>query len=266
MTEAASKMMAQTVLPSGEDLLPSSRPRHIAIIMDGNSRWAKRRGLSPKAGHRAGIESVRSVVEYCVEQQIEVLTLFAFSTENWQRPAAEVRALMALFLAVLKYEVSRLHQNGVRLRVIGDRGRFHPSIRRHIERAERLTADNAKSTLVIAADYGGRWDMVQAARRIAMDAMAGLIDPARIDEETVQRYVCLADLPPPDLYIRTAGEYRISNFLLWQAAYSEFYFSEAFWPDFQKEELARAIDSYMERERRFGRRDQESPSQEQAGC
>lgn len=266
MTEAVSKLMAQTVSLPGEALLPSPRPRHIAIIMDGNSRWAKRRGLPVKAGHRAGIESVRAAVEYCVEQQIEVLTLFAFSTENWQRPATEVRALMALFLAVLKYEVNRLHQNGVRLRVIGDRSRFHPNIRRHIERAEQLTAENAKSTLVIAADYGGRWDMAQAARRLALDAVAGSIDPAQIDEEAVQRYLCLSDLPPPDLYIRTAGEYRISNFLLWQAAYSEFYFSETFWPDFQKEELARAIDSYMERERRFGRRDLERPSQEQAGC
>lgn len=222
--------------------------------MDGNSRWAKGRGLKAKAGHRAGIESVRAVVEYCAEQHIEVLTLFAFSTENWQRPLGEVRALMALFLAVLKYEVNRLHQNGVRLRVIGDRSHFHPGIQRHIERAELLTAHNSGTTLVIAADYGGRWDIAQASRRIAIDAVAGIVDPAQIDEQLVERYICLGDLPPPDLYIRTAGEYRISNFLLWQAAYSEFYFSEIFWPDFRKDELAKAISSFVERDRRFGLR------------
>ncbi len=229
-------------------------PRHVAIIMDGNSRWAKRRGLPAKAGHKAGVDAVRAVVEHCARSGVEVLTLFAFSTENWQRPPTEVRALMALFLHVLRREVERLNDNNLRLRVVGDRCRFRPIIQAEIERAERRTASNTGTCVVVAADYGGRWDIVQAARRVAEEAASGRLDPAHLSEARFDSYTQLGGLPPLDLLIRTGGDYRVSNFLLWHAAYAEFYFTPKYWPDFKEAELQHAFDVFADRERRFGGR------------
>jgi undecaprenyl diphosphate synthase len=228
-------------------------PRHIAIIMDGNNRWAKARGLPGPSGHKAGVEAIRAVLRACEKYGVEVLTLFAFSSENWRRPPREVSALMALFLSYLRREVKTLHESGVRVRVIGDRSRFVPRLRASIEQAENLTRSNTRTTLVIAADYGGQWDIAQAARRLALDVQAGKLDAAAITPQVFDEYTCLADLPKPDLCIRTGGEHRISNFLLWQAAYTELYFTDVFWPDFGAEQLADAILDYSQRMRRFGR-------------
>ncbi len=227
---------------------------HVAIIMDGNGRWAKARGLPAIAGHRAGIEVIRKLLGACREHGVEVLTLFAFSSENWQRPREEVRGLMALFMRYLRAEVRKLHGNGIRLRVIGDRERFAPRLRRLMQDGERLTADNRGFTLVIAADYGGQWDIVQAARAIAVEVAAGRIAAHEVDAERLEQHLCLSDLPRPDLLIRTGGDHRISNFLLWQLAYTELYFTECFWPDFDAGEFAAALRDYSARERRFGAR------------
>lgn len=227
-------------------------PRHVAIIMDGNGRWARARGLPTLAGHRAGIEVIRKLLRACREQGVEVLTLFAFSSENWQRSREEVRGLMALFARYLRREVRELAESGVRVRIIGDRQRFGPHIGRLMHDAERQTVGNTASTLVIAADYGGQWDIVQAAAALAREVAAGRVDPERIDANELQARICLHDLPPPDLLIRTGGDYRISNFLLWQIAYTELYFTECFWPDFDVGEFRRALDEYAARERRFG--------------
>lgn len=231
-------------------------PRHVAIIMDGNNRWAKRRGLPGAAGHRAGVEAIREVLRTCRAQGVEVLTLFAFSSENWQRPSAEVSALMHLFSAYLTSEVRKLHQDNVRLRFIGARERLNGGLQKKMAEAERLTAGNTASTLVIAVDYGGQWDIVQAARTLAERVANGELRPADIDERVFNGATALAGLPPPDLLIRTAGEQRISNFLLWQLAYTELYFSDCFWPDFGELETLRALQAYAQRERRFGCRDE----------
>jgi len=228
-------------------------PRHVAVIMDGNNRWAKARGLPGPAGHKAGVEAIRTVLRACEQHGVEVLTLFAFSSENWRRPPREVSALMALFLTYLRREVRELNESGVCIRVIGDRSRFSPRLRARIEEAESLTRDNTKTTLVIAADYGGQWDIAQAAQRIAVDVQSGRLDANAITPELVDSYTCLADLPKPDLCIRTGGEHRISNFLLWQAAYTELYFTDVYWPDFGADELYAAILDYSLRMRRFGR-------------
>jgi len=228
-------------------------PRHVAVIMDGNNRWAKARGLPGPAGHKAGVEAIRTVLRACEKHGVEVLTLFAFSSENWRRPPREVSALMALFLTYLRREVKELNESGVRIRVIGDRSRFVPRLRASIEDAENRTCHNTKTTLVIAADYGGQWDIAQATQRIALDVQSGVLDAAAITPEIVDSYTCLADLPKPDLCIRTGGEHRISNFLLWQAAYTELYFTDVYWPDFGADELYAAVLDYSQRMRRFGR-------------
>ncbi|MCP5160095.1 MAG: di-trans,poly-cis-decaprenylcistransferase [Hahellaceae bacterium] len=232
-----------------------SRPRHVAIIMDGNNRWAKRNRLLGIAGHTAGVEAVRAVVETCLNEGVEVLTLFAFSSENWRRPEEEVGALMKLFLLALQREVKKLDRNNIRLRIMGDTSRFNPVLQDHIAKAEQLTENNTAMTLVVAANYGGRWDITHATRKIAELVAAGKIAPEQVNEDLVQSFICLGDLPMPDLCIRTAGEQRISNFMLWQFAYTEFYFTDLFWPDFRHEEMRKAIEAYGKRQRRFGQTD-----------
>ena len=227
-------------------------PQHIAIIMDGNGRWANRRALPRIAGHRAGVENVRVIVERCAELGIKVLTLFAFSSENWRRPPTEVRLLLELFSVALEQEVERLDNNGVRLQVIGDRAGFPRKLQRKIDRAEKLTEANEALTLVIAANYGGRWDVTQATRRVAEEVSVGNLAPTEITEDTISKYLCVTDLPAPDLFIRSGGEQRISNYLLWQLAYTELYFTECLWPDFDAAEFDRALQSYALRQRRFG--------------
>ena len=227
-------------------------PRHIAIIMDGNGRWATQRRLPRVAGHTRGVDAVRSVVETCVERGVEYLTLFAFSSENWRRPTDEVSFLMRLFISALEREVARLHANGIRLRVVGDLSMFNERIQDLIRRAETRTARNTRLTLTIAANYGGRWDIMQATRKLVEEA-AATGQPVPVTEDTFAQHLAMAYAPEPDLFIRTGGEQRVSNFLLWQLAYAEFYFTDTFWPDFDAEALNRAIVSYAERERRFGR-------------
>jgi undecaprenyl diphosphate synthase len=222
-------------------------PRHVAIIMDGNGRWAKRQHLPRIAGHRRGVEAVRAAVRACAERGIGFLTLFAFSSENWRRPAEEVALLMQLFQMALTSEVEKLHRNGVRLKVVGDTQRFDAAIRRAIEHGERLTADNQGLTLTIAANYGGRWDLVQAINKAAREKKE------LFEEQDLTPHLAMSYAPEPDLFIRTGGEQRISNFLLWQLAYTELYFTETLWPDFDDAALDMAIASYRARERRFGR-------------
>jgi len=235
----------------------SGMPRHVAIIMDGNNRWAKARGLSGIRGHRAGVEAVRVVIRRAAERGIETLTLFAFSSENWKRPKAEVSALMELFLIALKREVRKLHDNGIRLTIIGDRTAFSSSIQNHIARAEALTRDNTRMHLVVAANYGGRWDIANAARQLAERVAAGEMAAAEIDEQAIDHAVCLADDAPVDLCIRTSGEQRISNFLLWQMTYAELYFSQTLWPDFDRAAFDQAVDDFRHRQRRFGMTDEQ---------
>ena len=228
-------------------------PRHVAIIMDGNNRWAKRRGRPGPEGHKAGEAAVHRVVEHAARTGIEVLTVFAFSSENWRRPENEVAALMSLFLEALTRKVAELHGNGIRVRFIGDLARFSPDLQDGMKAAEELTRDNVRMTLVIAVNYGGQWDMAHAAQRLAAEVAAGRLAPAEITPERMGHFVQMADLPPVDLLIRTGGEMRISNFLLWQTAYAEFYFTDALWPDFDGAELDRALADYAGRQRRFGR-------------
>jgi undecaprenyl diphosphate synthase len=225
-------------------------PGHVAIIMDGNGRWAKRQHLPRIAGHRRGVEAVRATVRACGERGVRFLTLFAFSSENWRRPAEEVALLMQLFQVALTNEVEKLHRNGVRLKVVGDTRRFDANIRRAIEQGERLTAGNQGLTLTIAANYGGRWDVLQALGKLAKERKGALDE---VEETALAPYLAMSYAPEPDLFIRTGGEQRISNFLLWQLAYSELYFTETLWPDFDAAALDLAIASYRSRERRFGR-------------
>ena len=227
----------------------SDVPRHVAIIMDGNGRWAKRERLPRIAGHRRGVESVRAAVTACAERGVQYLTLFAFSSENWRRPAEEVQLLMQLFQMALSNEVEKLHRNGVRLKVVGDTQRFDPIIRRLIEQGERLTADNQRLTLTVAANYGGRWDILQAVNRFFRENSSA----KEIQEDLLTPYLAMSYAPEPDLFIRTGGEQRVSNFLLWQLAYTELYFTETLWPDFDAAALDAAIESFRTRERRFGR-------------
>ncbi|PAU89647.1 di-trans,poly-cis-decaprenylcistransferase [Pseudomonas sp. WN033] len=231
----------------------ASTPRHVAIIMDGNNRWARRRLMPGVAGHKAGVEAVKAVIEVCAEAEVEVLTLFAFSSENWQRPADEVGALMELFLGALRREVRKLHENGIRLRIIGDRSRFAPELQLAMRDAEVLTAAGQRMTLVVAANYGGQWDIAQAARQLARRVAAGELNPEMIDERAVEQGLSTADWPLPDLCIRTGGERRISNFLLWQLAYAELYFSDLYWPDFKHEAMREALADFACRQRRFGK-------------
>ena len=231
------------------------KAKHVAIIMDGNNRWAKQRKQRGVSGHKAGVESVRAVVKVCAEQGVEVLTLFAFSSENWRRPADEVSALMKLFLFALEREVKKLHKNNIRLKIIGEREKFSAKLQEYMAKAEAQTADNTGMTLVIAANYGGHWDIVQSAKKIAERVQAGVLSPDDITEDLVQSFLCLGDLPMPDLLVRTAGEQRVSNFMLWQLAYTEFYFSDLYWPDFQEAQMLAALEAYGLRKRRFGQTD-----------
>jgi len=227
-------------------------PRHVAIIMDGNGRWARARGLPRPAGHRAAMKVVRKVVEECSGRGVAFLTLFAFSSENWQRPREEVGTIMGLFLDALDREVADLHRNRVRLRFIGARETLAVKLAERMASAERLTAGNSGLTLQVAISYGGRWDIVRAARHLAIEAVAGRFDPAEIDEDRFAAQLALAGTPDPDLLIRTGGEQRISNFLLWNLAYSELFFCDVLWPAFTVEHLQAAFDQFAARERRFG--------------
>lgn len=230
-----------------------SVPRHVAIIMDGNNRWAKKRLLPGVAGHKAGVDAVRAVIEVCAEAKVEVLTLFAFSSENWQRPAEEVGALMELFFTALRREARRLNDNRISLRIIGDRSRFHPELQVAMREAEAQTAGDGRFILQIAANYGGQWDIAQAAQHLAREVQAGHLQPEDITPQLLQACLATGDLPVPDLCIRTGGEHRISNFLLWQLAYAELYFSDLFWPDFKHEAMRSALADFASRQRRFGR-------------
>jgi undecaprenyl diphosphate synthase len=231
---------------------PARIPRHLAVIMDGNGRWAQRRRRPRAIGHRAGARAVNRCIEFCLDRGIEALTLFAFSSENWGRPEDEIGALMKLFLVALDREVDDLHRRGVRIRFIGERDRFGDDIRRRMDGAEALTAGNTRLHLSIAASYGGRQDIAAAARALAEDVAAGRLRPDQIDETAFGGRVALADVPAPDLFIRTGGDHRISNFLLWQLAYTELWFTETLWPELDAATLQRALDDYARRERRFG--------------
>jgi len=227
-------------------------PEHIAIVMDGNGRWAEARGEPRTFGHRAGIEPVRATIRECSRLGVGALTLFAFSSENWRRPETEVSTLMAIFMDALDREVEELHANQVRLRVIGNRQRLSVRLQQRIAEAEALTAANTGLKLQVAVSYGGRWDVLEAARRLAEQAASGALRPSEIDEERFARELQLADLPDPDLFIRTGGDHRISNFLLWNIAYAELFFTDTLWPDFGVAQLAEAIEDFSQRERRFG--------------
>ncbi|WDJ87167.1 polyprenyl diphosphate synthase [Xanthomonas campestris] len=227
-------------------------PRHIAIIMDGNGRWAQRRRRPRVIGHRAGARAVNRTIDFCLDKGVSALTLFAFSSENWGRPQDEVDALMKLFLHALDREVEELQRRGVQVRFIGDRSRFTAPLRDRMAGAERITAANTRLVLSIAASYGGRQDIAMAARALAVEVAAGRLQPEQIDEALLASRVALADLPAPDLFIRTGGDTRISNFLLWQLAYTELWFTETLWPEFDAGVLQQALDDYAGRERRFG--------------
>ena len=247
------KSSTQTILEH------TSVPKHIAVIMDGNGRWAKKRLLPRVMGHKRGLTALENLAARCAELGVEYLTVFAFSTENWRRPEDEVSFLMKLFLQALDGKVVKMHQNNLRLKVIGNRSRFPAAIVAGIEAAERLTANNTGLTLTVAADYGGRWDILQAANQLIAEGKS------EITEEDLSQRLSLAEAPEPDLFIRTGGETRISNFMLWQMAYAEFYFTDALWPDFDATEFDRAISSFRVRERRFGRTSEQLPPEQQRG-
>ncbi|MGE5651607.1 MAG: polyprenyl diphosphate synthase [Bacillota bacterium] len=238
----------------------SGVPRHIAIIMDGNGRWATRRFLPRVAGHHKGVEAVRNIVEACVTRGVEYLTLFAFSSENWRRPAEEVSLLMRLFVTALEREVAKMHANDIRLKVVGDLSRFDARLQELIANAERRTANNTRLTVTVCANYGGRWDIMQAVGKM----VAAHPGETSFSEEQLAPYLAMAYAPEPDLFIRTGGEERISNFLLWQLAYTELHFTDTFWPDFDATALDRAIASYQQRERRFGRTSEQLVEQKKA--
>ncbi len=232
---------------------PLIKPRHVAIIMDGNGRWARQRGRPRASGHQAGFKTTRDVVEACGKRQIEALTLFAFSSENWRRPAQEVGLLLDLFLRALKSEVHKLRENDVCIRFIGERSAFQPKLQREMDNAESITAGNRGLNLAIAVNYGGRWDIANAARQIAVKVRDGEMQPEQVTIEAMARHISLGELTEPDLFIRTGGEKRISNYLLWHLAYTELYFTDVLWPDFSEVELGNALDFYAGRQRRFGR-------------
>jgi len=227
-------------------------PRHIAIIMDGNGRWAQKRFMPRAVGHQAGVKAVRKIVEYCASHNIEVLTLFAFSSENWRRPEAEVSLLMTLFMATLQREINKLDRNSIRLRFIGDRSAFSDKLQQKMAEGEAQTQNNKALTLVIAANYGGHWDMCQAFLQVQKKMAAGELKTEDINDQLINEYLSTAGLPDPDLFIRTGGEQRVSNFMLWQLAYTELYFTTTLWPDFDQNSLEDAIKSFRSRQRRFG--------------
>ena len=231
----------------------SQYPQHIAIIMDGNNRWAKARGLPVKSGHRHGAETARQIVNSCVKRKIKYLTLFAFSSENWLRPTREVRGLMALFLTVLKRkEIRQLHKNNVRLQFIGNRSSFSQKLQDNMREVEQLTKSNTGTTVIVAADYGGRWDIAVAVKALTKKVEQGELKSDDIDLDLVHKYTSISDYPDPDLCIRTGGEHRISNFLLWQFAYTELYFTDCFWPDFDESQFELALEDFANRQRRYG--------------
>ena len=230
----------------------STLPRHVAIIMDGNGRWAVNRHLPRVAGHKSGVNSVRAIVEASAQLGIEALTLFAFSSENWQRPKKEVDTLMELFVTAIEKEAPQLHKNNVSLRFIGDRNAFKPKLQQKISEAESLTQNNTGLQLIVAANYGGKWDILQAVKSLASKVENNELKAEQITVDMINDHVCLNELPEPDLFIRTGGEQRISNFLIWQLAYTELYFTEQLWPDFDKNAFADALQAYAGRQRRFG--------------
>jgi len=248
--------------PSSTQTVPEIYPvpRHIAMIMDGNGRWATKRFLPRVAGHAKGVEAVRGIVEACARRGVEYLTLFAFSSENWRRPADEVSLLMRLFVTALEREVGKMHANEIRLKVVGDLSRFEPKLQGMIAEAMAKTENNARLTVTVCANYGGRWDILQAIEKM-LQINPGMRSPS---EEDLAPYLALAYAPEPDLFIRTGGEERISNFMLWQLAYSELYFTDTYWPDFDAAELDKAIASYQNRERRFGRTSEQLLEQKKA--
>lgn len=227
-------------------------PQHVAVVMDGNGRWARKRFLPRTAGHKAGVKATRHLVELCATKGIQALTIFAFSSENWNRPDQEVISLMSLFVTTLNSELDKLHEKGVRIRFIGDRSRFHQELQTSIAAAENKTESNTLLDLNIAANYGGRWDIINAARKLSRKLVAGDITEAQITEQAFARELCLVDVPEPDLFIRTGGEQRISNFLLWQIAYTELFFTDTLWPDFNDAAFDEALEWYATRQRRFG--------------
>ncbi len=253
MTDPRAKILATPI---------ANLPRHVAIIMDGNNRWAKQQNLSGVAGHKAGVDAVRAVIETAVHYQMEALTLFAFSSENWRRPAMEVKALMDLFIYVLKREVNKLHEHNIRLRIIGDTKALQPELQRLIAKAEDLTRANTGLQLNIAANYGGQWDIANAARKMAEAVQGGQIQAEEITEESFASWVCLGDLPAVDLCVRTSGEQRISNFLLWQLAYAEFVFAETLWPEFKHQQFVDTLVEFSSRQRRFGQTAEQLKEQE----
>jgi len=228
-------------------------PQHIAIIMDGNGRWAKQRHQPRFMGHRAGVKAVEDIVKHCASRGVAVLSLFAFSSENWKRPTKEVSLLMELFALSLKQQAKRLHKNNIRLHIIGDISKFSASLQKQILEAEQLTEHNTGLTINIAANYGGHWDITQSVQKLAEKVKLGQLDPHDITEETISSGLTTSELPEPDLFIRTGGEQRVSNFMLWQLAYTEFYFTDTLWPDFNSEKFDAAIASFFDRERRFGK-------------
>jgi len=229
-----------------------NNPRHIAIIMDGNGRWAQKRFMPRTVGHQAGVKAVRKIVEYCATHNVEVLTLFAFSSENWRRPEAEVSLLMSLFMATLQREINKLDRNSIRLRFIGDRSAFSEKLQQKMAEGEAQTQNNKALTLVVAANYGGHWDICQAFLQMQEKMAVGELKKEDINEQLINQYLSTADLPEPDLFIRTGGEQRVSNFMLWQLAYTELYFTTTLWPDFDQNSLEDAIKSFRSRQRRFG--------------
>lgn len=241
------------MVANSKDLMTDNgNPRHIAIIMDGNGRWAVNKKMPRIMGHRAGVKTVRKIVEYCVKEQIEVLSLFAFSSENWRRPKKEVNMLMELFMGTLQSQVDKLDKNNIKLKIIGDKSAFSEKLQNKIFQAEQQTESNTGLTLVIAANYGGHWDITQAFQKITTKILAGELEIQDISEELISQNITTSELPEPDLFIRTGGEQRISNFLLWQLAYTEFYFTDSLWPDFDQSLMTKAINSFKSRQRRFG--------------
>ncbi len=228
-------------------------PQHIAIIMDGNGRWAKQRRQPRFMGHRAGVKAVENIVKHCAELGVGALSLFAFSSENWRRPSKEVSLLMELFALSLKQQAKRLHKNNIRLQIVGDISKFSTSLQKQITQAEELTANNSGLIINIAANYGGQWDITQAVQKVAEKVQSGQLNATDITEELIAGELTTAAISDPDLFIRTGGEQRVSNFMLWQMAYTEFYFSETLWPDFDADQLDKAILSFNQRERRFGK-------------
>ena len=231
----------------------SNVPGHIAVVMDGNGRWAKKRNRPRSMGHQAGLKALRATIEHCVKSGVKTLTVFAFSSENWNRPAGEVSRLMELFLRALDKEARELHENGICLRFVGDKTAFKVAIQKKMVEAEKMTVDNKRLTANIAVNYGGRWDITQAAVKMAKAVAQGHLPADDVNESHLAQFLSLAKSPDPDLFIRTGGEMRISNFLLWQSAYTEFYFTPVLWPDFGEQELDQAISAFQSRERRFGR-------------